>query len=527
MNPAWLLPFSAAFPILLIGLLAFSLFGKHALRLLPLAPLPALAAAVLLPEGAHLLLPNTLLQASWTLDSTGRVFLFFSSLGWLSAGLFSLVYFRKGPHPGSFAIPFLLALSGNLALIGAADAVTFYSGFAVMSFASWGLVVHEGTPAARRAGRIYLALVVIGELMILPGIISGALRSGDVAFDALRAQWKPSDAHALPLFLLFFGFAIKAGLFPFHFWLPIAHPAAPTPASAVLSGCMINAGLLGIVRFLPIGRFPMPQLADILHVLSGIGIVGAPLIGLLQSNPKAMLAYSSVAKMSSILLLLVPALRDPTLAVPAIAILCQYAAFHGLHKTALFLGVAVTPGLPRLGWAVLLLLSASFVGFPGLQGAEIKSGIKILLAVGDASKLLPLLNLGAFLGSVLLLRFLWRTRPGSSSETSPPSLVLVWLLAIGLALLYPASLTRASRSFDPLLLGLVPVAALAWFCRRRALPTIHPGDWMTLLPPVPHFRLYRISRLFARAEQRLSAAQGGLFQLVLLLLLIAILSGYF
>ena len=96
-----------------------------------------------------------------------------------------------------------------------------------------------------------------------------------------------------------FGFGIKAGALALHFWLPLAHPAAPVPASAVLSGAMIKAGLLGWLRFLPLGYAALPA--------AGLGLVGVGLAaaligaaaGALQRNPKTVLAWSSVARWGS------------------------------------------------------------------------------------------------------------------------------------------------------------------------------------------------------------------------------------
>jgi formate hydrogenlyase subunit 3/multisubunit Na+/H+ antiporter MnhD subunit len=102
------------------------------------------------------------------------------------------------------------------------------------------------------------------------------------------------------LLLLLVGFGIKAGALSLHFWLPLAHPAAPVPASAVLSGAMLKAGLLGWIRFLPLGEAAMP-LSGVTLVSAGLGAaVLGTFVGVVQNDPKTVLAYSSISQMGII-----------------------------------------------------------------------------------------------------------------------------------------------------------------------------------------------------------------------------------
>jgi hypothetical protein len=148
---------------------------------------------------------------------------------------------------------FLAALAGNLLLLVALDVVVFYLGFALMSFASYGLVVHEGDARA-----------ACGPLLHRDGgdrrglhhrRAHAARQSGPIDFASLRAaSATPGPGTTLIVGLLLVGFGIKAGVFGLHFWLPLAHPVAPAPASAVLSGAMIKAGLVAWMRLLPLGE---------------------------------------------------------------------------------------------------------------------------------------------------------------------------------------------------------------------------------------------------------------------------------
>ncbi|MCC5845830.1 MAG: NADH/ubiquinone/plastoquinone (complex I) [Verrucomicrobia bacterium] len=532
----WLMPLASLFPLLLAGCAAHRRLKEHILLLLPLAALPALAAGLLLPDGASITLPNALLEASWTMDPTGRLFQLFTASGWLFAGLYAVFYFKTDPHKGRFAVPFLIAMSGNFLLPTTSDAVTFYSGFAVMSFASWGLVVHSGTEEARRAGRIYLALVVLGELMVFPGLVKGVLWAETADLAAIRTHWALDPDPRLQIFLIFFGFAIKAGLFPLHFWLPLAHPVAPTPASAVLSGCMVKAGLLAWIRLIPLGEFPMPVLGHTAAGLAACGLILSLLCGLTQTNPKALLAYSSVSKMSLIVLLLAPAMLEPALTAPALAAALLYAGFHSLHKTALFLGSTLTAKLGSRAQLPLLLLCASFAGLPWLSGALLKVPIKALhdhIAFPGANLYLNLFNLAAFLTLLLMARFFMLTRPAANPAAPKPSrgLALTWglatLTALAMpALLIPLNLLPATDTvYTPVKPWLDPVFALAlvtlilYSAIRPRLPRpVPPGDLFHILPRLPCGSLNRLQTAIQHMESHFSRPAGGLIYLSLILL---------
>ncbi len=498
MNPVWLLPLSACFPLFLALVAPLPRVRAHALLLLPLACVPVLAAAFLVPQGALLELTAPFPRASWIFDATSQVFLQFSALVWTTSSL--AVWASPPTHspPATFAVPFLLALGGNLLLLGSADALTFYAGFAIMGFASWGLVVQERGAEARRAGRVYLALVLLGELFLLPGLVLLSLRADSLSFCALRAAWRVTDDGGVAQILLFAGFGIKAGLVPFHFWLPLAHPIAPTPASAVLSGCMIKVGLLGLLRVLPLGRLALPGLADRMEPWMLAGLVAAPLLGILQRSPKVLLAYSSIAKSSLLLLLLLRIARSPDIHAVLLPGIHAYALFHGLHKSALFLGVPALRGIGRVGWVPLILLASSFAGLPALPGSALKSVTDALPRwVADTS---------ALLGLALMIRFVWLSRPTRGASAGLPA--LLWTGAVALAFLWPSSLPWSFAFPSPFVWLGIPLALLL-----PALP-LHPapGDILTLFPS------WNLGlRWMRHAELRLSGAPGGLLLIALLL----------
>src|SRR5690606_6679290 len=118
---------------------------------------------------------------------------------------------------------------------------SFYVGFTLMSLSAYGLVVHLRGPAPRQAGRLYLQLAVLGEMLLYAGIL---LRIHEAGGALKLSDWHSAPTSPLTATLLLVGFGIKAGFWPLHVWLPLAHPAAPAAASAVLSGAMLKAGIL-------------------------------------------------------------------------------------------------------------------------------------------------------------------------------------------------------------------------------------------------------------------------------------------
>jgi hydrogenase-4 component B len=146
-------------------------------RLTPWSPLPALLLALFAEPGSSVQLDWLLLGSSFGLTEVTRVFLLFTALLWLGAGIYARGYLRDDPRRPRFELLWLLTLAGNLMLILALDVVSFYAGFALMTFAAYGLVIHTDKPQARRAGRVYLAMAVLGEGLILAGLLLAVVQA--------------------------------------------------------------------------------------------------------------------------------------------------------------------------------------------------------------------------------------------------------------------------------------------------------------------------------------------------------------
>lgn len=263
------------------------------IRLLLWLPLLGLGLAVA-GEAFTIRWPDLLFGVQIGLDSIGRVFLGFSAILWFLAGQYALGYMLHDPRQKRFFLFFILTGLGNLSLPFAQDAASFYLAFATMTFAAYGLVIHYGTDAALRAGRVYLVMAILGEMLLLVGL----LRLAHAAGSALMTEMALAAAEdQFACWLLFAGFGVKAGIPLLHLWLPLAHPVAPTPASAVLSGAMIKAGVLGWLGFLPFGVAEIPLLGRGMLIFGASAAFLAVLAGLCQRETKAVLAYSSISQM--------------------------------------------------------------------------------------------------------------------------------------------------------------------------------------------------------------------------------------
>jgi formate hydrogenlyase subunit 3/multisubunit Na+/H+ antiporter MnhD subunit len=471
--------------------------------LLVLAPLPALAAALFALGSPPLVLDAEDLRFTLDLTPASAMLLGATSLLWSLAGAYAASYLREDAGKGRFAVSWLLTLTGSLGVFLAADLATFYLMFALVSLAAYGLVVQDGTARARRAGVIYLVLAVLGEICLLLAfaLMHSATPGDSLAIHDVVAALPSAPGRHLIVTLLILGFGLKAGLVPLHVWLPLAHPAAPMPASAVLSGAIIKAGIIGLIRFLPFGE-SLPGWGEALTVIGLFTAFYGVAIGITQSNPKTVLAYSSVSQMGVTAAVLGLALAAGNVGWPQLA--AFYAVHHVLAKGAMFLavGVVASCGGARLHWVLVPagLLVLGFGGLPLTGGGVAKLAVKDVFAGGWLSTLSSLSAAGT---TMLMTHFLCRLLPMAAAEQDArPPLGLVWpCLALACAaMLLPwalylgtgmGTLSNALTVDDlwagcwPVLLGLVLAQCLARWGRH--LPTVPEGDMLVLAkrsPPV-------------------------------------------
>lgn len=492
--PAWFILLAAAAPLALALLLGVRSWRPIVLRAVPLAALPALGMGVWGPVGAKAGLPWLVQHTVLELDAVGRVFLGFTSVLWFVSGWYARGYLAKDPDRARFFLFFLLAMAGNFNVILAGDVPTFYAAFAMMGLASAGLVFHRGDAEAAQAGRIYLVLAMVGEVLVLTGLLFLVVAGGTTQI----AELHRGEFSRPALLLLLAGFGIKAGALTLHFWLPLAHPAAPVPASAVLSGAMIKAGLLGWIRFLPLGEVAIPGCGYTL-ISAGLGAAFlGTFVGVVQTNAKTVLAYSSISQMGIIMTGLgIGAVRPEAWPAIQTAVLV-YATHHALAKGALFLGVgrahAARTRWQRIEVRVGTLLPAlALAGAPFTSGALAKTAMKVnlvFLPEGWALALGLLLPLAAAGTTLKMARFLWLIwpQPVHAAEAAAPGLRAPWMVLVSATLvgvwLLPGALEvlplklSPEKLWDamwPLLLGAALAALGAWL--RRWLSR-DPSHWL-------------------------------------------------
>ena len=503
--------------------------------LLVFAPLPALATAWLAPGGSFVL-PRVLLSMSLALDAPGAILLGVSALLWAAAGSYAGGYLRDDANAGRFSVWWLLTLTGSLGTFMAADLVSFYLMFAMVSLAAYGLVVHDGTRRARRAGGVYLSLAVLGEALLLMGFVllaaatpGTSLAIGDAVAALPGSPWRDST-----VLLLVLGFGLKLGLVPLHVWMPVAHPAAPVPASAVLSGVVVKAGVIGLIRFLPFGA-PLPGWGLALAASGLLTAYYAVAVGITQPNPKTALAYSTVSQMGLIAAVLGMGLAGGDGGAALAASL--YAAHHILVKGALFLGVGVvqSTGARRL-WPVLLpiaVLALSLGGLPLTGGALAKLAVKALLGDGVVGLFASLSAAGT---TLLMLHFLGRlARAGSPDlqRAAPIRLVLPWLGTALAAVAVPWGLylTIGGGSVAE---ALAPSAlwAAAWPVGLGGALAVALWRWGDRLPRIPEGDVVvvakdarRITRATGAALEQIDTASRRWPQAGVALLALAVLLG--
>lgn len=502
---------------ILVGLLTWvpSLRPKMT-AIAPWMALPALIVALWprVPEASSV--EWLLLGSDFGLTQVTRVFLVLTALLWLLAGIYGHTYMAGDPAGGRFWFFFNLTLGGNLGLILTEDVASFYFYFALMTFAGYGLIVHNWTREAFRAGKIYIVMAVVGEAALLAGLLLASYEATSLRIDTVVPGIADSPSRVLIAVLLVSGFGIKAGVIPLHLWLPLAHPVAPTPASAVLSGAMIKAGLLGWLQFLPLGEVPMQAFGAFFLVVAFGSAFLAALFGVFQKNPKAVLAYSSISQMGIISTGVGVAMIAPETwrqMVPAIAF---YALHHGLAKGALFLGVGVVQAdmqqarQRKLAWAALLLPALALAGAPLTSGAAAKNALKEPLGIvsGQWEQWLTWLLLLAATGTtVLMVRFLWLLRPkaveGDPDHPIAPGIWAPWAVLIAASTLsawivpwylnveavQPVHLAvpYVWQGAWPILLGLILGWAVISLRKRgygQRLKSVPAGDMLVLLEPV-------------------------------------------
>ena len=475
-----------------------------------------LAAGALLTRaslGATMTLPVGLpwLGAHFRLDALSAFFLVVINLGGAAASLFALGYGRHEEAPGR-VLPFFPAfLAGMNLVLLAADAFTFLFAWEFMSLSSWALVMaHHRRPGNAAAGYLYLLMASFGTLALLLafGLLAGP--SGGYEFEAIRRAPPAETVSAVVLVLALIGAGSKAGLVPLHVWLPLAHPAAPTHVSALMSGVMTKVAVYGFVRIVfDLLGAPAWWWGALVPLLGGVTAVMGVLYALMQDDLKRLLAYSTVENIGIVFIGLGLALAFEANQMSGAAALALTAALlhafnHALFKSLLFFGAGAVLGatgersLERLGGLVhrmprtafaFLIGSAAISALPPFNGfvSEWLTFQAILLSPALPQWLLKflvpavgaLLALSAALAGACFVKafgiaFLGRPRSQVAADAVETDR---WSLA--------AMLTLAALC---LLAGVVPgyvidaLGPVSEVLTGASLPRQEQLDWLTIVP---------------------------------------------
>lgn len=248
----------------------------------------------------------------FTTDGFRIVYALLATLLWVMTLLFSKQYFKGHKNLGRYFFFYFVTYGAVLGVFFAADLLTLFLFFEIMSFTSYVWVAQEETKAALSASKTYLAIAVIGGLTMLMGIFMLSHALGTVTISELRSAVKVFLAGEggnfgnrqtylyISAALLTVGFGAKAGVFPLHIWLPKAHPAAPAPASALLSGMLTKCGVFGMLIVNCYVLFADATWGKVILVLGTITMVVGAVLALFSVDLKRTLACSSVSQIGFI-----------------------------------------------------------------------------------------------------------------------------------------------------------------------------------------------------------------------------------
>lgn len=387
----------AAIAAWLAAVLIGALWRGHAGPVLPALTgaggLLLLAAALFGGNGACALpLPWYLgdAGAAFAADPLSRWFMGIIGLICIPVALFSPGYLRH--LCGRVSLGFVwsalaLLLCSMTGVVLAANALVFLVAWELMALASYALVAADHQQRSiRRAAFVYLGATRVGTAALMAGFLWIHQLTGSWAF----ADWRLSGASALgPCLLIFAGLAVKAGCWPFHLWLPIAHPAAPAPVSAVMSGVMIKTAIYAMARLFVVGdHLSTPALGPVILILGAISALWGVLFALLQHDLKRLLAYHSVENIGIILMglgvsVLGASWRMPLLAQLGLAAALFHTLNHAVFKSLLFLSTGAVDAqthlrdverlgglIHRMPWtaAAFVVGSAAICALPPLNG---------------------------------------------------------------------------------------------------------------------------------------------------------------
>ena len=326
------------------------------------------------------------LSIAYHTDGLAKFFACLISTIWLIVAVFSMEYIKHEKKPARFFMFYTFSLAALMSLCFSENMMTLYLSYEFMTILTVPLVIHTGTPEAVSAGLKYLGYSIFGAGLGLMGFFflntycdtTSFIAGGTLNMALVEGK---ENMMLIVFFLMILGFGCKAGMFPLHAWLPTAHPVAPSPASAVLSGIITKGGVIAIIRvtyylfgadFL---RGTWAQTAVL--ILSIITIFMGSMLAYKEKLLKKRLAYSTVSNVSYVvfgLMLLCPAgfmgalLQVVFHAVAKnILFLCAGAIIYKTHKTYVYELKGIGKEMPVVMWT-FAFAALSLIGIPPTSG---------------------------------------------------------------------------------------------------------------------------------------------------------------
>lgn len=410
-------------------------------------------------------------------DGIGKIFAGIVAIVWVLGGIFSFVY-MKHEHKNKRYYGFYLLVFGILnSLVFSGNMITFYFFYELMTILSAPLVFHTQTKASIMAGLKYMFYSFCGAYMVLFGIYFLSKYGTTLTFTAggvLDTSLAAGNEGILLLaaFFMILGFSVKAGMFPLHAWLPVAHPVAPAPASAVLSGIIVKMGVLGIIRVVyylfgaAFIRGTWVQTAWM--VLALITIFMGSMLAYWEKELKKRLAYSTVSQVSYILLGLAIG-NEVAFTGAMLHVIC-----HAFIKSALFLcagaiifetGKKQVEELRGIGKEMPITIwcytfaSLALIGIPPTGGflskwylamGSLKGGMKIFDWLCPVVLLVSALLTAGYLLPITINGFLPGAESGRKKKKEPSALMwtsiaILTCLAVGIGILPNALVDEIGR----------------------------------------------------------------------------------
>ncbi|MCE5203764.1 MAG: oxidoreductase [Actinomycetia bacterium] len=356
-------------------------------------------------------------------DALGALFGLTVAALWMLALVYSLGYMADEQRLGRYYSFFMLCLAWTMGVAYSGNLLTFLIFYELFSILTYPLVVQEGTPQAMAAGTKYIIYILVGGSLVLLAIVFTFFVAGDQTLSTTPLlDITMGQGQLRAIFWCFIaGFGVKAAIVPLHGWVPDAHPAAPAPFSAVLSGVMVAAGTFGIMRVV-FNVFGVALLRELdvtrwLSYLAALTVIFAAILAVNQDNIKRRLAYSTISQMGYVTLGV--SLLGEQAAVGAMVHITNHAFMKGalflvaglLIKRAGVHNVSEIDGMAKrmpFTCAALAIVTLGMIGTPPLSGFVSKWYLGLGILEAQQPLYLIVLIGGALIAAIYLLPMVYR-----------------------------------------------------------------------------------------------------------------------